>query len=142
MRRYSVIAMMVLASSLLVFGCSSDSSTEPTQFSTNISGTWSGTTSMFGSTVAVTLSVTQATSGRAAFTAQALTGMLTLNSGTPLPMTGTKNGDVWDLCGNAGTTIASIHQTLTSATESTGDLTLQIGPPSNKGTVSLALTKS
>jgi len=96
----------------------------------------------FGALTNVTIAVSQPVSDPAAAVAMALSGSLTLNNGTPLAMTGTKEGNVWNMSGNNGTVIASVHQTLTSATTGTGDFTLQIGPPSNTGTVGLNLTKS
>ncbi|HUT76167.1 MAG TPA: hypothetical protein VM285_00680 [Polyangia bacterium] len=145
MKRHLVPAVLLVACSMFLANCSSSSSDEPaaptpTTFSTNISGTWSGTTTFFGSPTAVTLAVTQPTSDSAV--ALGLTGMLSLNNGAPLAVSGTKDGDAWTVSGNNGTTILTIRQTLTSATASTGDLTLQVGPPSNKGTVPLDLTKS
>jgi hypothetical protein len=142
MKRSLALACVVSTASLL--GACGDSSTptEPENLSANISGTWSGQATIFGSATNMTLSISQATSDKSLTTTQPLTGTLTLNNGTPLPMTGTKQGNTWNVSGNAGATIATIHQTLTAATTSTGDFTLQVGPSTNKGTVPLALHKS
>ena len=142
MKRSPALAFVVLSASLL--GACGDSSTpsEPENLSANISGNWSGQATIFGSPANMTLSITQATSDKSLTTVEPLTGTLTIGTGTPLAMTGTKQGNAWSVSGNTGDTIASIHQTLSSATTSTGDFTLQVGPPSNKGTVTLNLHKS
>jgi hypothetical protein len=141
MKRSLSLAFVVLLASLLV-ACGSDSPSEPQSLSPNISGNWSGQTTMFSTPTNVTVAVNQATSDPGLTAVEALTGTLTLNNGTPLAMTGTKQGNSWTMSGNAGATIATIHQNLTSATASAGDFTLQVGPPSNKGTVVLNLQKS
>jgi hypothetical protein len=143
MNRSLLPALMMLTTSLLFVGCDSSSTpSEPESLSPNISGNWSGQTTMFGGLTNVTVSVSQATSDPGLTAVLPLTGTLTLNSGTPLAMTGTKQGNAWTMSGNTGDTIASIHQTLTSATTSAGDFTLQVGPATNKGTVPLNFVKS
>ncbi len=141
MKRSLALAFVVLTASLLG-SCGDSSPAEPENLSANISGNWSGQATIFGSATNMTVFVSQATSDKSLTTVEPLTGTLTLNNGTPVAMTGTKQGNTWSLSGNAGATIASVHQTLTSATDSSGDFTLQVGPPSNKGTVTLNLHKS
>lgn len=141
MKRSLSFAFVVLVASLLV-ACGSDSPSEPQSLSPNISGNWSGQATMFGSPTNVTVAINQPLSDPGLTAVQSLTGTLTLNNGTPVAMTGTKQGNSWSVSGNAGATIATIHQTLTSATASAGDFTLQVGAPTNKGTVALNLQKS
>jgi hypothetical protein len=141
MKRCLSLAFAVSMAGLLV-ACGSDSPSAPQNLSANISGNWSGQTTMFGLPTNVTVAVSQATSDPSLTTVEPLTGTVTLDNGTPLSVTGTKQGNSWTVSGNAGATIATIHQTLTSAAAGTGDFTLQVGPPSNKGTVVLNLQKS
>jgi len=148
MKRTLSLAFVALAASLLLVACGSDTPaaaptpTPPQSLSPNISGNWSGQTKLFGSNANLTLAVSQPTSDSGLTGVQALSGTLTIDDGTPLAMTGTKQGNTWTMSGNAGATIATVHQTLTSAAAGTGDFTLQVGPSSNKGTVPLNLQKS
>ncbi len=109
--------------------------------STNVSGVWSGTTTMFGAAVVVNVTVHQAVSDSAENPAQALTGTVTLNGGAPFNLTGTKEGDAWSVSGASAAAILSTDQTLSSAGDSSGTLSLTIGAPDNTGTVDLSLTK-
>ena len=109
--------------------------------STNVSGVWSGTTTMLGAAVVVNVTVHQAVSDSAENPAQALTGTVTLNGGAPFNLTGTKEGDAWSVSGASATAILSTDQTLSSAGDSSGTLSLTIGAPDNTGTVDLSLTK-
>jgi hypothetical protein len=149
MKRIIALAAVALATSLFAAGCGNDSPTAPTpappepqSLSANISGNWSGQATLFGVLTNVTLSISQPTSDSSLSGVQSLTGTVTLNTGSPLAVTGSKHGDSWDVSGNASSTIITVHQTLTSANSSSGDLTLQVGSPSNQGTVTLNLHKS
>jgi hypothetical protein len=75
--------------------------------STNVSGVWSGTTTMFGAAVVVNVTVHQAVSDSAESPAQALTGTATLNGGAPFNVIGTKEGDAWSVSGGSGDVILS-----------------------------------
>jgi hypothetical protein len=151
MKGITALVAAVLACSLLAIGCGSDSPStpsappptpEPKSLSGNISGTWSGQATMFGAPTNVTLSINQPVSDTSLTGVQSLTGKLSLANGSPLAVTGSKQGDMWSVSGSAGSTIATVHQTLTSANASSGDFTLQVGSPNNQGTVALNLTKS
>ncbi len=109
--------------------------------STNVSGVWSGTTTLHGATLVVNVTVHQAVSDSAENPAQALTGTITLNGGAPFNLTGTKTGDAWSVSGASAAAILSTDQTLSSAGDSSGTLSLTIGAPDNTGTVDLSLTK-
>lgn len=139
-------ALVLLTAGISLASCGGSSSPtsppEPESLSPNISGTWSGQTTMFGAKTNVTLSISQATSNPGLNAVEPLTGTLAINNGAPLALTGSKQGNAWTVSGNNGATIVTIHQTLTAATTSAGDFTLQIGPSTNKGTVPLELQKS
>ena len=112
-------------------------------YSTNLSGVWTGTAEMFGEfdEVVVTVTVHQAVSDSAESPAQALTGTVTLNGGSPGNLTGTKNGNGWSISGAADGVIGSIEQTLLSGSKSSGTISLTTGPPDPILTVDLKLTK-
>ncbi len=143
MKRILSLASFALLVSLLAAGCGDSSSptapSEPENLSANIAGIWSGQTTMFGSTVNVTVSISQAQSDPSMTGVVPLSGSVSINTST-LPATGTKQGNSWSMSGNAGATILTIHQNLASPSQSSGDLTLKIGP--NQGQVVLALVKS
>ncbi len=149
MKKIFALATAALVTSLLAAGCGSDSPTapapavpEPQSLSANISGNWSGQARLFGALTSVTLSISQPTSDSSLSGVQSLTGTVSLANGSPLAVTGSKQGDAWSVSGNSASTIITVHQALTSAGASSGDLTLQVGPPSNQGTVALDLHKS
>ncbi len=141
MKRSVSLAFVALMASMLV-ACGSDSPTAPQGLSPNISGSWSGQATVFGGPTNVTAAINQPISDPGLTAVQNLTGVLTLGNGTPVAMTGTKQGNSWSVSGNVGATIVTIHQVLTSATASAGDLTLQFGAPTEKATVVLNLQKS
>jgi len=129
-------------------GCGGDSSSGSNSFSSNISGVWTGIAIFFGVSTTVTVTTNQPVSGRSSTTnsgllsAQAITGTISLNGGTALNATGSKDDNGWSLSGAQGDTVVTLNQTLNSATTTTGTMTLQVGSPSNQATVGLNLTKS
>ena len=144
----------VVLFSLILAACGGGSSDggaggepEPTEVapyethSTNVSGVWSGTTTMLGAAVVVNVTVNQAVSDSAENPSQALTGTFILNGGAPINVTGTKEGDAWSVSGANVGNILSINQTLSSAGGSSGTFSLTIVGDVT-GTVNLSLTKA
>jgi hypothetical protein len=95
--------------------------------STNVSGVWSGATTVIGVAAVVNVTVNQAVSDSAENPAQALTGTITVNGVDSIDVTGTKEGDAWSLSGALDGTIVSLNQTLSSAGGSSGSLSVTLG---------------
>ncbi len=110
--------------------------------STNVSGVWSGTTTLHGATLVVNVTVHQAVSDSAENPAQALTGTITLNGGAPFNLTGTKTGDAWSVSGASAAAILSTDQTLSSAGGSTGTIKATSVGPDGGMFANVSLTKA
>ena len=130
---------------VLLFGCGGGgSSSSGAGLSNNISGVWSGTIAAGGTPLPVVVTVNQAVPGRSLASssvlnaAQALTG--TIAAEGTITVNGTKDGNVWNVSGNAGpSAIITVNQTLTSVNTSAGTLVVETGTTE---TFNLNLTKS
>ncbi len=104
--------------------------------STNLTGIW------INSEHEVIVTIYQAVSDSAESPAQALTVTVEHPIGV-FALTGTKSGDTWSASGTVGGIIASIEQTLSSATNSSGTLKFyDLDTPEEQTLISVSLTKS
>lgn len=129
----------------LLYGCSKATSTPtaPSEntFSTNISGTWSGSATVFGGTLNIRATLIQQTSSSSAAPTQAVTGTVRLvESNADISVTGTKTGNTWTVSGTvSGQNLTiKIDQTLTSASASSGTFSITTN---STGTTTLSMTK-
>jgi len=150
--KIAVPSLFALASVVMMAGCGGSSSvTAPSQtsaaseYSSNIAGTWTGTTTLLGGALTVRATVVQPNSTSAAAPNQALTGsVLLVESGVTIGVSGTKSGNTWTLSGasaSANPVTIRINQTLTGPSASTGTFYFQTGAITNQSTTPLNMLK-